>query len=156
MKVLKSYTRKAERKHEQSSGGGGGGYSSRTSNGLQPPPANGSAAFGASASSGKRAHESAYHTSSVGGTAESAYNERSRSRGRDGHLVEQQQRHYEGGHQGGFSESSSYETREHYERKVQKSGAGSKGGLTRTKLNGLAIDGVSRVASPVFINSHYC
>lgn len=145
-KVFKSYSKKAERKHE-----------AHGTNGVPPPAgvplsANGSGPYATSTASPirngggshlKRTQESAYQTGSAG--AES-YSERSRSRGRDGRTIESQSHYYADGGKG-FSESSSYETREHYERKIQKGGKKG-GGLTRTKLvesytNGVAIDRVS-------------
>lgn len=100
-KVVRSFSKKAERKHESS-----GARSAHT---------NGSAGGGYY----QNGSSSQHHQQAVGNGFGNGYGHHSASGGQllavdNRHLSHAQQAHQ------GFSESSSYETREHFERKVQK------------------------------------
>ncbi|CAI2296024.1 unnamed protein product [Caenorhabditis sp. 36 PRJEB53466] len=116
-KVVRSYSKKAERKSESSraasqasqqhqaiSGGGGGGGSQY----YEEYHRSGGAGGGAN---GSVLNGNGYHHSVAGGNGQLLHQADNR------HLANAYQTHHAGG---GFSESSSYETREHFERKVQR------------------------------------
>lgn len=158
-KVLRSYTRKAERKHEQSGGGGG---SRPVSEAAGQHQSNRSAPYVTSAPSSVK---------NGGNHYPSHYNESYQQHGHSGqhsdsynknnYVVPPGGDHYrqydsslsrDGAHQGrqGFSESSSYEAREHYERKVQKSKK-TRGERERRRVaNGNGISEIKRVCYFLF------
>ena len=121
-KSSKSYSKKASHKREVTGGASGGSdYHHIQGNGgplvTSPPPSvrNGSvrneAAYGQRSSSASKAE------------GKGEYSESHYVRGAGGQLVPiHGERHYEAGAYGGqaFSESSAYETHEHYERKIKK------------------------------------
>lgn len=131
-KVLRSYTRKAERKHEQSGGGGPASeaasqhHLSRSAPYVTSAPSsvrNGGSHY---ASQHNDSYQQHGHTGHSGHHSESYYkNGHVTPSGNDPHHYRQYDSSLsrDGVYQGrqGFSESSSYEAREHYERKVQKS-----------------------------------
>lgn len=131
-KVLRSYTRKAERKHDQNNSGN---LNEHVTDGTNQHNLNRGAPYITSASSSLKnggsnftnqyndsfqrngntaQYSDSYHNNKnflSGGGDQSYYRQYDSTLSRDGAYQGRQ----------GFSESSSYETREHYERKVQKS-----------------------------------
>lgn len=114
-KVLRSYSKKAERKHESSRAAD----SSMRSGNYQHSSERGVGGGGGGSSSYYEEHRSS-HGGHGGG---SAMGGSTHLTGSNGQLLAIDNRHlanaYQEGRQG-FSESSSYETKEHYEQKMQR------------------------------------
>lgn len=163
-KLIRSYTRKTERKHESSGGGSIQGgqqqhYNVNSSSSVRGTPPygtpvpvsirNGSVAGGGNHQYNQKQQR---HHESYQQHPSSGYSDNHRN-GYQHHQVvpTTDQRHYdtawsqqmlhEAAQRQGFSESSSYETKEHYEKKVQRSKKNRNDSHSRTRLNGAISNG---------------
>ncbi|CAP34013.1 Protein CBG15814 [Caenorhabditis briggsae] len=117
LKVVRSYSKKAERKSESSRAGSQ--QHLHSSNSQQQQAIGGSAGGGGQNSS---SYYEEYRNGGAGGYGGSGNGHVVGANGQIMHHADNRhlQNAYQTHQQGGFSESSSYETREHFERKVQR------------------------------------
>lgn len=177
-KLIRSYTRKTERKHESSGGGSIQGgqqqhYNVNSSSSVRGTPPygtpvpvsirNGSVAGGGNHQYNQKQQR---HHESYQQHPSSGYSDSHRNGYQHHQVVPTDQRHYdtawsqqmlqEAAQRQGFSESSSYETKEHYEKKVQRSKKNRNDSHSRTRLNGAISNGSladKRVSRYKYLNS---